>query len=76
MFKYIVIVGKIYIFVVDNNIFIFIVGWIYVYVIINDFFVLVYIYIYIYNWYNFYDVFFDNKNMLIVKIYIYVIFDV
>lgn len=36
MFKYLVIVGKIYIFVVDNNIFIFIVGWIYVDVIIND----------------------------------------
>lgn len=65
MFKYIVIVGKIYIFVVDNNIFIFIVGWIYVYVLINDFYVLVYIY----NWFNFYVIFFDNKNMLIVKIY-------
>lgn len=37
---------------------------------------MIYVLVYIYNWFNFYDVFFDNKKMLIVKIYIYVIFDV
>lgn len=34
---------------------------------------MIYVLVYIYNWYNFYDVFFDNKNMLIVK-YIYMLY--